>query len=103
MTYNPDVIIVQNRAVYNDLIDDPLWENLKALKSGRIYLVPIQPFNWIDRPPSFMRVIGIQWLAHLFHPKEFKADLSVRTKEFYELFLHVKLNDEQVKNLLGAN
>ncbi|HZF70464.1 ABC transporter substrate-binding protein [Sulfuricurvum sp.] len=103
MTYNPDVIIVQNRAVYNDLIDDPLWKNLKALKSGRIYLVPIQPFNWIDRPQSFMRVIGIQWLAHLFHPKEFKPDLSVRTKEFYELFLHVKLSDEQVKNLLGAN
>lgn len=103
MTYNPDVIIVQNRAVYNDLIEDPLWKNLKALKTGRIYLVPIQPFNWIDRPPSFMRVIGIQWLAHLFHPKEFNADLNVRTKEFYELFLHVKLSDEQAKNLLGAN
>jgi iron complex transport system substrate-binding protein len=27
ITYNPDVIIVQNRAVYNDLIDDPLWKN----------------------------------------------------------------------------
>lgn len=103
ITYNPDVIIVQNRAVYNDLIEDSLWKNLRAVKSGRIYLVPIQPFNWIDRPPSFMRVIGIQWLAHLFHPKEFKADLVGRTKEFYELFLHVKLSDQEAKNLLGAN
>lgn len=103
LSYNPDVIIVQNRAVYNDLIQDPMWKNLRALKTGRIYLVPVQPFNWIDRPPSFMRVLGVQWLAHLFHPKEFKADLSERTKAFYELFLHVKLTDEQTKNLLGAN
>lgn len=103
LAYNPDVIIVQNRAVYNDLITDPMWKSLRAIKSGRIHLVPVQPFNWVDRPPSFMRVLGIQWLAHLFHPKEFKADLNQRTKEFYELFLHVKLSDEQTKNLLGAN
>jgi len=102
LTYNPDVIIVQNKSVYFDLKNDPMWKNLRAVKSGRIYLVPIQPFNWIDRPASFMRVIGIQWLAHLFHPKEYKVDLTKRTKEFYDLFLHVKLSDEQVKNLLGA-
>lgn len=103
LAYNPDVIIVQNRSVYNDLITDPMWKSLRAVKNGRIHLVPVQPFNWVDRPPSFMRVLGIQWLAHLFHPKEFKADLNQRTKEFYDLFLHVKLSDEQIKNLLGAN
>ncbi|MFH0709431.1 MAG: ABC transporter substrate-binding protein [Pseudomonadota bacterium] len=102
LTYNPDVIIVQNSSVFFDLKNDPMWKNLRAVKSGRIHLVPVQPFNWIDRPPSFMRVIGIQWLAHLFHPKEYKGDLSKRTKEFYDLFLHVKLSDEQTKNLLGA-
>ena len=103
LNYNPEVIIVQNRSVYNDLISDPMWQNLRAVKTGRIHLVPVQPFNWIDRPPSFMRVIGIQWLAHLFHPKEYKVNLPQRTKEFYDLFLHVKLNDQQTKNLLGAN
>jgi iron complex transport system substrate-binding protein len=103
LSYNPDVIIVQNSSVFFDLKNDPMWKNLRAVKTGRIHLVPVQPFNWIDRPPSFMRVIGIQWLAHLFHPKEYKSDLSKRTKEFYDLFLHVKLSDEQTKNLLGAN
>lgn len=102
LTYNPDVIVVQNKSLYFDLKNDPMWKNLRAVKSGRIHLVPVQPFNWVDRPPSFMRVIGIQWLAHLFHPKEYKVDLTKRTKEFYDLFLHVKLSDEQTKNLLGA-
>lgn len=103
LTYDPDVIIVQNSSVYTDLTSDPLWHNLRAVKSGRIHLVPIQPFNWIDRPPSFMRVLGIQWLAQKFHPNEYKANMTKRTKEFYNLFLRVNLSDEETKKLLGAN
>jgi len=102
LTYNPDVIIVQNRSVYNDLINDPMWKSLRAVKNGRIHLVPVQPFNWIDRPPSFMRLLGIQWLASIFHPKTYKVNLTKRTKEFYDLFLRVKLNDQDAKNLYGA-
>lgn len=102
LTYDPDVIIVQNSSVFFDLKNDPMWKNLRAVKIGRIHLVPVQPFNWVDRPPSFMRVIGIQWLATLFHPKTYKVDLTKRTKEFYDLFLHVKLSDDQTKKLLGA-
>lgn len=102
LTYNPDVIVVQNRSLYYDLINDPMWKNLRAVKSGRIHLVPIQPFNWVDRPPSFMRVIGIQWAASLFHPATYKVDLTKRTKEFYDLFLRVKLTDQESKNLYGA-
>ncbi|MFA6629586.1 MAG: ABC transporter substrate-binding protein [Sulfuricurvum sp.] len=103
LTYNPDVIVVQNRAVYNDLVSDPMWQNLRAVKTGRIHLVPTTPFNWIDRPPSFMRVIGIQWLATLFHPKEYAIDLNRQVQEFYDLFFHVKLTNQQTQKLLGVN
>lgn len=102
LTYNPDVIIVQNRGVYNDLINDPMWKNLRAVKTGHIHLVPVQPFNWIDRPPSFMRVIGIQWLATVFHPKTYNVNLNQRVKEFYDLYFHVKVSDKQIQKLLGA-
>lgn len=102
LAYDPDVIIVQNRSVYNDLIGDPMWKNLRAVKSGRIYLVPVQPFNWVDRPPSFMRILGIQWAATKFHPDTYKIDLTKRTKEFFNLFLRVKIDDRQAKNLSGA-
>ncbi len=102
LTYNPDVIIVQNQSVYDDLVNDPMWKNLRALKSGRIHLVPVQPFNWVDRPPSFMRVLGIQWAASKFHPNVYKPNLLKRTKEFFDLFLRVKIDDNQAKTILGA-
>jgi iron complex transport system substrate-binding protein len=102
LKYDPDVIIVQTPVVYNDIMFDSMWKNLKAVKNGRIYLVPNQPFNWIDRPPSFMRVLGIQWLAKILHPESYKVDINKRTKEFYDLFLHVKITDSQTKNILGV-
>jgi iron complex transport system substrate-binding protein len=103
LTYDPDVIIVQHPMVYADLVNDPLWQKLRAVKNGRIHLVPNTPFNWIDRPPSFMRVLGIQWLASLFHPERTAFDLKQRITEFYELFLHVKLTDADIQSLLGES
>ncbi len=103
LKYDPDVIIVQTAFLYNEIKEDPLWKNLRALKSGRVHLVPTQPFNWIDRPPSFMRVLGIQWIASVFHPEVYKVDLIERSREFYDLFLRVKLSDQQIKNILGVN
>lgn len=101
LSYDPDVIIVQHPMVYSDLVEDPLWQKLRAVKGGRIYLVPTTPFNWVDRPPSFMRVIGIQWLATLLHPKEYLVDLRARVTEFYNLFLGVDLSDPDINTLLG--
>jgi iron complex transport system substrate-binding protein len=101
LSYDPDVIIVQHHMVYNDLVEDPMWQQLRAVKEGRIYLVPTTPFNWVDRPPSFMRVIGIQWLATLLHPEQYRIDLRARVAEFYDLFLGVDLNDRDITTLLG--
>jgi iron complex transport system substrate-binding protein len=101
IAYDPDVIIVQNALVYNEIVETPLWQHLRAVKNKNIYLVPNNPFNWIDRPPSFMRIIGIQWLTKLFHPKEYNIDLHKRVLEFYELYLGVTPTEEEIQKLLG--
>lgn len=101
LAYDPDVIFVQSRSLFNDLTEDPMWKNLRAVKNGRIHLVPAQPFNWVDRPPSFMRVLGIQWAASKLHPTVYKPDLAKRTREFFDLFLRVKISDTQTKTILG--
>ena len=101
LSYDPEVIIVQHGMVYDDLVNDPMWRQLRAVKKGRIYLVPTVPFNWVDRPPSFMRVIGIQWLAYLFHPADYRIDLKTRVAEFYKLFLGADLTEKEINTLLG--
>ena len=48
-----------------------------------------------------MRIIGIQWLANLLHPQEYSIDIDQRVAEFYELFLDVKLTQEQINKIVG--
>ncbi|MFT7879201.1 MAG: ABC transporter substrate-binding protein [Sulfurimonas sp.] len=102
LEYKPEVIVAQNRVVYHEIISNPIWQHLEAVKKRRVYLVPNQPFHWIDRPPSFMRIIGIEWLAHHFHPEVYKVDIYTQTKKFYKLFLGVKLRNEDIQQILGG-
>ncbi|TKI69318.1 ABC transporter substrate-binding protein [Sulfurimonas crateris] len=99
--YDPQVIIAQNRLVYNTILSNPLWKHLQAVKNKRVYVVPSTPFNWIDRPPSFMRIIGIEWLAHNFHPTHYKNDIYTQIAKFYKLFLDVELTQEQIYQIIG--
>jgi len=102
LTYDPDVIIVQSEFTYHAIMNNPLWKNLRAIKAGNVHIVPITPFNWVDRPPSFMRIVGIEWLANIFHPREYKIDLSHEVKEFYALFFGVKVSDEEVAKITNS-
>jgi iron complex transport system substrate-binding protein len=101
LEYSPEVIVAQNRLVYNEIVSNPIWQHLDAVKNKRVYLVPNKPFHWIDRPPSFMRIIGIEWLAHRFHPAVYKVDIYTQIKKFYKLFLDVELMNEDIQHILG--
>jgi len=97
MTYNPDVIIVQDEQFYKTIFQDKKWAMLKAVKAKRVYLVPKTPFNWTDRPPSFMRIIGAHWLASLFYPKQYPYSIQSKVKAYYQLFFGVTLSDADLK------
>ena len=101
LAYDPDVIVVQHAMLYGDIMNDPLWQQLRAVKAKRVYRVPTAPFNWVDRPPSFMRVLGIQWLTSLFHPDRYRIDLAARMAEFYKQFLRVDLTEREINTILG--
>lgn len=101
MLYDPDVIVAQNAMVYKAIESNPIWKHLRAVKNKKVYLVPNSPFHWLDRPPSFMRIIGAHWLMSKFHPERYSQNLDEKIREFYRLFLDVKLTNEDIKIILG--
>jgi len=95
MLYDPDVILVKEPIFFKTVFSDPRWQQLRAVKEKRVYLIPFQPFNWFDRPPSFMRLLGSKWLANLLYPKKYPVDIVKETQDFFRLFLDVDLSPEE--------
>ncbi len=96
---NPDFIIVQSPKFYKNIFTSVKWKMLDAVKQKKVFLVPRTPFNWIDRPPSFMRVLGIHWLSSLIYPQYYKKDINQEIKDFYKLFFHKNLTDEKLQEI----
>lgn len=97
---NPDTIVTWDRNFYAKVLDDPLWQGIDAVQQGRVYLAPIAPFGWIDRPPSLNRMMGLIWMAGLLYPDRWQGDLREEARAFYRLYYHVDLTEEQLDGLL---
>jgi len=101
MLWQPDVILFTPGSIYSDVDMREEWQGLEAVKDKKVYEVPANPYSWIGQPPSVNRIIGIKWLGNLIYPDVFQYDMKEETKEFYKLFYHCEVTDEQVDQLLA--
>jgi len=109
--WNPEVIILNGEPTaqfspsdaVNKFKKDPRYKNVSAVIQDRVYPVPKYPFSWFDRPSGSNRLIGIYWLADLLYPDLVDVDIDREAREFYSLFYHMDLNEEQLDTLLGRN
>lgn len=101
LTWQPDVILLSPDANYDEIFTDPIWSGVKAVQKGRVSEVPIGPYNWLDRPPSVQRVLGVLWLGNLLYPNLYRYDMIDKTQEFFKLFYRCDLTAEDAKALLG--
>ena len=105
MLFRSDVILVSatTDSNYDLILKSDTWKEINAVKNGRVYLTPRSPFNWFDRPPNAMRVLGVQWFAKLMYPEYVDLDVRAAMKEFFELFYLVELTDADVDSLIAPN
>ncbi|MDR3305665.1 MAG: ABC transporter substrate-binding protein [Clostridiales Family XIII bacterium] len=105
LAWDPDVIIAWDSVIRGGADEiirtNPNWENIKAVKTGRVYTMPNAPFAWCDRPPGVNRFIGIQWAANMLYPDLYDIDMVERVKEFYSIMYWVEISDEDALELLG--
>jgi iron complex transport system substrate-binding protein len=101
MTYNPDFIITQDDVFYRSVLSDRRWQGIRAVKEHRVYRIPSLPFNWLNFPPSFMRALGIKWLASIIYPERYRHDLKKDVNSFYKQFLNLNLTRKQIDAILS--
>lgn len=101
LLWDPDIILLTNGAKASVLQKDSLFQQLRAVKQGRVYEIPLEPYNWVARPPSINRLVGLYWLAYLAYPDLVSREsLESKVREFYALFYHTTLSDGALKRLI---
>lgn len=110
LTWDPDVIVVNGEPKSNvsggsaadALLTNPIFSTLTAVQEGKVYGTPNAPFSWVDRPPGPNRIVGIRWLSGLLYPEYLNFDVDTEVKEFFKLFYHVELTDEQLQKVYSG-
>jgi len=107
LTWNPDVIIISSdgdskHEVYNTITTDGAWQHIEGVKSKKVYEIPYGPYDWLNRPPSIMRILGIQWLTNVLYPEVYNVDINEKIKDFFEKFYSYELSEEEINELLRS-
>ncbi len=100
LRYEPDWIVTQEAAFVQRIASEPRWQNLRAVREGRVLLAPQVPFRWLDRPPSFMRLLAMHWLADNIQPKPYVLDVNKATRDFLALYFQRQLDEDEVQRIL---
>lgn len=84
--WNPEVIYVPVFASYtvDDVLNDPAWSEIDAVKEGRVYQFPSALEPWDYPTPS--AAMGLTWLIQNLYPELYTMDEVVEdANEYYDL------------------
>ena len=86
--WDPDYIFITNSesAVYTaeDILTDPTWSEMKAVKNGHVYEMPAKADSW--EFPGVVSVLGIDYMLYVMHPELLSdEELVNKVNDFYEL------------------
>ena len=98
--WNPEVILFQEEEAYRHAMESPEWQVLDAVAEGNVYLIPSEPYSFIDAPPATNRIIGIYWLGNLLYPELYPVDVVQKTIEYYSLYYSYALTEEHAREIL---
>ena len=106
LLWDPDVILFAPESIYGDVKNRPEWQAVSAIRNGTYYEAPFGPYNWMGFPPSVQRYLGMMWMSQLLYPETAQYDLYGAVKEYYELFYHCDIAQDQfdalVQNSIGV-
>lgn len=102
LTWNPQVILLGNfdATMPADIYGDPRWQGVDAVKTRRVYRVPLGGYRW--DPPSQESALTWIWLAGLLQPERTQEDLRAAMRDWYTFLYGHALTDSEIDDILFA-
>lgn len=97
IAWNPDMIWVPSYAKYtvDDLMNDPAWADIAAVKNNAIYVFPsaLEPWDY----PTASACLGVCWALQNLHPELYTMEqLMADVDGFYDLVYGQTFTAEQL-------
>jgi iron complex transport system substrate-binding protein len=99
--WDPDILIVTEPKDVERVRTDRVFSQLKAVRSGKVYVVPVGAHTWSNRTAE--QPLTVLWAVETFHPRRLKdLDLAAETKRFYRDFFDHVLADAAIAEILSG-
>lgn len=100
LLWDPEYILFAPDSVYDQVQDDPIWQELRAIREGNYVKTPFGPYNWLGFPASVQRYLGMIWLCNMLYPDACEYDLQEEVARYFQLFYHCELTQDQFDRLM---
>lgn len=102
MNADPDLIFLTDETAFMNMTQTEDFKNVRAIKEGNIYLVPMAPYNILDEFSGAGRIIGLQWLRMLSYKNVTLEELVDNADDYFEEFYHSNLSDAEIRKMLNT-
>lgn len=104
LVWDPDVILLnafQSELVPQMLYDDPLLQDLTAVRERRVYAFPVGGDRW--EAPVAESPLGWMWLSELLHPEIFDWPLRDEIRRAHQLLYHHAPGEQDYPRMLRVS
>ena len=99
LLWDPEIIVIPPYGPIQpaDILENPDWQSLDAVQSGRVYRMPrmIAPMD----TPVPESLLGIAWMAKTFYPELVTLDLAEEVVRFYANYYQFTPTDEELAQM----
>jgi iron complex transport system substrate-binding protein len=100
LAWNPDVMVVSNAKMIDEIKADERLADVTAVSDGAIYPIPTVAHVWGNRTPE--QPLTVMWMMNKLYPEIMTAEmLAEEISYFYEHFFQTKLTQEQLTEIIG--
>lgn len=100
LAWDPELILTQNPSFYQQVYQDPQWQQVQAVRNKQVLFVPTVPFGWLEDPLSINRLLGAVWLSAKTHQESEDVVLQ-KLRHLFVMLYQFAPTTEQLKPLLA--
>ena len=98
----PELIVFGADSIYDTVGSEAAWSGIPAIESGNYYVVPSEPWVWLNNPPTVNQILGMQWFPRVCYPDYFDDDMQEVVTGYFKTFYDYDLTKAEFETITAG-